>query len=154
MTFSEHALSADACVLRVVSRTSRAVIAAFDPVLREFRLTGQQYNLLSALDQHATLTVGRLGAALVMDPSGVPRAIRPLIENGWVRVDRGADKRQRLIQITDRGRDALKCAEPAWRDVQTKIVDAFGRQDWLAVIDQLDRIRAIAQEDKIDPQDA
>jgi DNA-binding MarR family transcriptional regulator len=152
--FAEAALAADACALRVISRTSRAVIGAFDPMLRDYRLTGHQYTLLSTLEQHQPLTVGKLGATLVMDPSGIPRAIKPLVKNGWVRVDRGADKRQRVIQITDSGRAILRQAEPAWRAVQTRIMTEFGDSDWLAVVGQLDRIRAIASNGHAVPGDA
>ena len=73
---SSAALSTDACILRHVSRVSRAVVAAYDPALAPFGLTGHQFNLMTTLAETGPMTVGALADKLGIDASGVPRAIR------------------------------------------------------------------------------
>lgn len=139
-------LSSDACLLRHVARVSRAVVAAYDPAFAEYGLTGHQFNLLMTLSQLGPMTVGALAEALGMDASGVPRAIRPLTESGVIDVKRGADRRQRMLNVTPKGRDLLDKAGKAWRRVQTELVDQIGASRWSSLMSELRIVRKAAQE--------
>jgi DNA-binding MarR family transcriptional regulator len=134
-------LSPDACVLRHVARASRAVVAAYDPALAPFGLTGHQFNLMMTLSQLGPMTVGSLAETLGMDASGIPRAIRPLADEGLVAVERGSDRRQRLLSLTQTGRSRLERATPAWSRVQTELVEAIGPSRWVSLIAELRVVR-------------
>ena len=136
--------SLDACILRHVARTSRAVVAAFDPALAPFGLTGHQFNLMTTLGQMGPMTVGALAETLGMDASGVPRAIRPLSDEDYVQVERGQDRRQRLLSLTAAGRAVLARATPAWTGVQGELVDVIGGDRWLSLIGELRTLRRAA----------
>jgi DNA-binding MarR family transcriptional regulator len=136
--------SQDACFLRHVSRASRAVIAAYDPALAPFGLTGHQFNLMTTLGTLGPMTVGALAEALGMDASGVPRAIRPLTDEDLVAVERGADRRQRLLSLTVSGRKRLALATPAWARVQEELLDTIGGKHWLSLIAELRGVRRAA----------
>lgn len=138
------ALSPDACVLRHVARASRAVVSAYDPALAPFGLTGNQFNLMMTLGQMGPMTVGVLAETLGMDASGVPRAIRPLADEGLVAVERGTDRRQRLLSLTPSGRSRLERATPAWSRVQSELVDAIGANRWVSLIAELRTVRRAA----------
>jgi DNA-binding MarR family transcriptional regulator len=137
-------LSPDACVLRHVARASRAVVSAYDPALAPFGLTGHQFNLMMTLGQLGPMTVGSLAETLGMDASGVPRAIRPLADEGLVTVERGADRRQRLLSLTPSGRARLDRATPAWSKVQAELVEAIGPSRWITLIAELRTVRRAA----------
>lgn len=137
-------LSPDACVLRHVARASRAVVAAYDPALAPFGLTGHQFNLMMTVGQLGPMTVGSLAETLGMDASGVPRAIRPLADEGLVAVERGSDRRQRLLSLTPSGRARLDRATPAWSRVQTELVEAIGSNRWVSLIAELRTVRRAA----------
>jgi DNA-binding MarR family transcriptional regulator len=137
-------LAPDACVLRHVARVSRAVVAAYDPALAPFGLTGHQFNLMMTLRQSGALTVGALAATLGMDASGVPRAIKPLAQAGLVQVERGADRRQRMLSLTPAGLDRLNRAEPAWASVQAELVGQIGGEAWSALMGELRLLRRAA----------
>jgi len=139
-------LSTDACVLRHVSRVSRAVVSAFDPALAPLGLTGHQFNLMMTLGQLGPMTVGNLADVLGMDASGVPRAIRPLAESNLVTVERGADRRQRVLSLTPPGRALLDKATPHWEKVQTELVEAVGANRWSALMAELRILRRAAAE--------
>lgn len=135
----------DACVLRHVSRVSRAVIAAYDPALAPFGLTGHQFNLMMTLGNMGPMTVGALANTLGMDASGIPRAIRPLTDEGMISVERGEDRRQRLLSLTALGRRRLDQATPAWSRVQVELVDTIGANRWQALMSDLRTVRRAAQ---------
>ena len=139
-------LSSDACVLRHVARVSRAVVSAFDPALAPLGLTGHQFNLMMTLGQMGPMTVGNLAEVLGMDASGVPRAIRPLADIDLVAVERGADRRQRVLSLTSSGKALLERATPEWLKVQTELVEAVGANRWSSLMSELRILRRAAAE--------
>jgi DNA-binding MarR family transcriptional regulator len=138
------ALSPDACILRHVARASRAVVAAYDPAMAEFGLTGHQFNLMMTLGNMGPMTEGALADTLGMDASGVPRAIRPLTDEGLVSVERGEDRRQRVLSLTRTGRILLDKATPAWQRVQAELLDAIGANRWNSLMSDLRTLRRAA----------
>lgn len=136
--------SPDACILRHVARASRAVVSAYDPALAAFGLTGHQFNLMMTLGNMGPMTVGALADALGMDASGVPRAIRPLADQDLILIERGADRRQRLLSLTRSGRSLLDRATPAWARVQAELVDAIGAGRWVSLMSDLRAVRRAA----------
>jgi DNA-binding MarR family transcriptional regulator len=137
-------LAPDACILRHVARASRAVVSAYDPALAAFGLTGHQFNLMMTLGNMGPMTVGALADTLGMDASGVPRAIRPLADQGMIGIERGADRRQRLLSLTQSGRTMLDRATPAWQRVQSELVDAIGASRWVSLMSDLRAMRRAA----------
>lgn len=142
----DSALSPDACILRHVARASRAVVAAYDPALVPFGLTGHQFNLMMTLRNMGPLTVGALADALGMDASGVPRAIRPLADQGHITSQPGEDRRQRVLSLTATGREALERAVPAWQRVQEELIGVIGAGRWMELIGELRAVRRAATE--------
>ena len=138
------AMSTDSCILRHVARASRAVVAAYDPALAPFGLTGHQFNLMMTLGNTGPMTVGALAETLGMDASGVPRAIRPLSDQGFISVERGADRRQRVLSLTPLGRSKLDKATPAWTKVQAELVEAIGANRWVSLMAELRTVRKAA----------
>jgi DNA-binding MarR family transcriptional regulator len=119
-------------------------VSAYDPALAPFGLTGHQFNLMMTLGQLGPMTVGSLAEALGMDASGVPRAIRPLADEGLIAVERGIDRRQRLLSLTPEGRARLDGATPAWGRVQEELVQAIGPNRWVSLIAELRTVRRAA----------
>ncbi len=130
-------MSPEACILRNVARASRAVVAAYDPALAPFGLTGHQFNLMMTLGNMGPMTVGVLADTLGMDASGVPRAVRPLSDEGLIGVERGEDRRQRVLSLTIAGRAKLNRATPAWSKVQAELVNAIGANRWVSLMAEL-----------------
>lgn len=139
-----HALDPSACVLRHVARASRAVVAAFDPAFSPLGLTGHQFNLMTTLNGKSELTVGALASRLGMDSSGIPRAIRPLVDKGLLETKPGADRRQRVLSLTDEGRKRLAAATTVWSGVQSELMDTIGSDRWMNLIEELRDVRNAA----------
>ena len=119
-------------------------MAAYDPALAPFGLTGHQFNLMMTLGNMGPMTVGALADTLGMDASGVPRAVRPLSDEGYIAIERGEDRRQRVLSLTPAGRSKLDKATPAWTRVQTELVDAIGANRWVSLMAELRTVRRAA----------
>jgi DNA-binding MarR family transcriptional regulator len=64
---------------------------------------------------------GDLGEMASLDETTLTRSLRPLEENGWVAFRAGADRREKLVAITDAGKKKLEQARPAWTRAQRKM---------------------------------
>jgi len=138
-------LRPDECVLRHVTRTSRAVVNAFDDALGPVGLTGGQFNILMSLEQSGPLTVNALARHVGADPTTIPRALRPLKAARLVSSRAGTDRREQVIAVTAAGRRRLAIARRRWTVVQRRILDAIGHPAWIALTRSLGTIRHAAR---------
>jgi DNA-binding MarR family transcriptional regulator len=141
----ERTLRPDECVLRHVTRTSRAVVKAFDEALEPVGLTGGQFNVLMSLAQAGPLTVNALARHVGADPTTIPRALHPLKQARLVTSRQGRDRREHVIAVTSLGRRRLALARRRWTVVQRRILDAIGHPAWIALTRSMGTIRHAAR---------
>lgn len=78
---------------------SRAMTAAYRPILTELKLTYPQYLVLLVLWEDEQLTVRRLGERLQLDSGTLSPLLKRLETNGFVRRERSRDD-ERLVEVT------------------------------------------------------
>jgi DNA-binding MarR family transcriptional regulator len=78
---------------------SRAMTAAYRPVLTEMNLTYPQYLVMLVLWEEERVTVGRLGERLQLDSGTLSPLLKRLEGNGFVRRERSRDD-ERLVEVT------------------------------------------------------
>lgn len=149
MTASATPLRADrleACASFNLRKTARAVSRAYDMALAPSEIDAAMFALLAHLAGVEQIGVRELAEGLVMDPATASRHIRPAIRRGFVRVSVGTDRRRRLVNLTPKGREALKRAIPLWRKMQGSLTKQFGERRLLASFGDLSEMRDIAKE--------
>jgi DNA-binding MarR family transcriptional regulator len=110
-------------------RATRAVTRLYDRELRETALRSTQFTLLQALHQAGSLTQGELDSVLSLDSTTLSRSLQPLVEAGWVKSERGDDRRVRHLRLSASGERKYQEALPAWRRAQNQLTKTIGR-DW------------------------
>lgn len=84
---------------------SRAMTAAYRPILSELNLTYPQYLVLLVLWEEDRVTVGRLGERLQLDSGTLSPLLKRLEANGFIRRERSLqDERQVEVTLTSPGR--------------------------------------------------
>ncbi|MDT5324736.1 MAG: MarR family transcriptional regulator, organic hydroperoxide resistance regulator [Mycobacterium sp.] len=78
---------------------SRAMTAAYRPVLTEMNLTYPQYLVMLVLWEEERVTVGRLGERMQLDSGTLSPLLKRLESNGFVRRERSRDD-ERLVDVT------------------------------------------------------
>ncbi|MCW2556354.1 MAG: transcriptional regulator [Mycobacterium sp.] len=78
---------------------SRAMTAAYRPVLTEMNLTYPQYLVMLVLWEEGHVTVGRLGERLQLDSGTLSPLLKRLEGNGFVQRERSRDD-ERLVDVT------------------------------------------------------
>jgi DNA-binding MarR family transcriptional regulator len=105
----------DACLCLHTQRAARALARRFDQALRPVGLTNGQFSLLMSLNRPEPPSMAPVAALLAMDRTTLTAALKPLQRRGLVEVTADpADKRGRLLRLTQKGRASLRQAVPIW----------------------------------------
>ena len=107
----------DTCLCLHVQRAARALSRLFDEALRPVGLTSGQFSLLNALNRPIPPAIAPVAQLLAMDRTTLTAALKPLERDGLVAIARDPnDRRNRLLRLTDKGREVLASAVPIWRE--------------------------------------
>jgi DNA-binding MarR family transcriptional regulator len=113
--FETTILVRDACLCLHTQRAARALARRFDEALRPAGLTSGQFSLMMSLNRPQPPSIGAVAALLAMDRTTLTAALKPLERRGFVDVTIDpADRRSRLMQLTQAGRNCLAQAVPIW----------------------------------------
>ena len=130
------------CVCATLRMATRSVARVYDRALAPHGIRTTQYSILARLEVEGPAPVGRLAARLAMDRTTLAREAAPLVRTGLVAEEAGADRRQRVLALTDDGLARLEAARPAWRDAQRLLRDELGHD---RVQELLGELRALLE---------
>ena len=125
-------------------RATRELTRIYDQALIPVELNINQFGLLvylywAKLEGRPSQSIGALAELTGLSPSTLPRELKSLGARGWITsVADAADRRKRLVSITPRGCSRLRRAIPFWRGAQTRIRDALGVDNAVALNGMLD----------------
>lgn len=122
------------CACANLRRAARAVTQAYDAALRPAGVRATQFTMLAVLAGREQLRQSEFAEVLGMDGTTLTRNLQPLVKKDWIRIDRDADQRVRLISITDPGRAVVNMAIPLWRDAQEQVRASLGEAQMSALL--------------------
>jgi len=133
------------CTCLRLRRASRKLTQIYDRLLGAAGLTVNQFGLLAQLygadvGRSTGLSMGIIAERLGLDPTTLNRNLKPLQLQGLVKdtID-AADRRVRIIRITEKGRRTLERAMPFWRQAQAQVERALGDEAMGALNGLLDQ---------------
>jgi DNA-binding MarR family transcriptional regulator len=134
------------CLCGVLRQASRAVSRLYDEELRGIGLRTTQYSLLRALARTGQVRQRDLGGLTSLDETTLTRNLRPLIDSGWVAVEAGEDRREKLIRITKAGEAKMMEALPAWERAQERLQSRMPEAAWSGLLASLPDLVRMADE--------
>ena len=129
--------AANACACANFRKVSRAITQFYDSALRPSGLRATQYTLMVPVALLGSPTITQLAEKLVMDRTTLTRDLKLLEGQGLVEISPGADRRTRVVTLTDSGRQALAEALPLWEQAQSTIVQGLSQQRWDSMLTDL-----------------
>lgn len=132
------------CACEALRRTSRAVTSRYQVSLRTVGITAGQLPILVAAQLMGPVPLSPLASQLGMDRTTLTRNLSGLQAADLVSIERDADRRVRLVAITPAGRRALRRATRAWREAQSHVVSAFGRDRMRSLLGELEALASVA----------
>ncbi len=128
------------CVCTSLRMATRSVNRLYDQALAQAGLRVTGYSIMSRLAEEGPMSVGELADRLAMERTTCTREVTPLVDAGLVESTAGADRRRRVLRLTDLGVRKRSEAYPLWERVQRMVADEFGDAD---VVDLLARLRRL-----------
>jgi DNA-binding MarR family transcriptional regulator len=112
----------DHCLCLAAQRAARALARRFDEALRPHSLTSGQFSLLMSLNRSKPPSIGSVAALLAMDRTTLTANLKPLERRGLVKtVVDPADRRGRLLTLTQAGQTLLASATPIWKQTHAEV---------------------------------
>ena len=116
----------------------------YDAELRGTGLRSTQHSLLRLLDRVGEVRQGDLGEMASLEETTLTRNLRPLQKSGWVTIRPGADRREKLVAITEAGRTKVEQARPAWSRAQERMRKNLPGGTWDSVFAALPAVTKAA----------
>jgi DNA-binding MarR family transcriptional regulator len=146
----DAAVKPKGCTNLKLRQLSRVVTRHYDHFVAAVGLRNTQYSLLSHVVLLGPVRPTELAREMRIDASTLTRNLQPLIAQGWVRQQSGADARSRLIEATEPGRAKRAEAQRAWKQAQIELNRRLGTGRVAELHRQLDeamsRLEDLAQD--------
>jgi DNA-binding MarR family transcriptional regulator len=136
------------CACFALRKAARAVTQAFDEALRPTGLQPTQFSLLVAVRLLGEVGVSDLADEVVADPTTLSRNLAVLQRRRFIGVAIGADRRTRLVRLTDEGHAVLARALPAWQEMNRRLSRDMGAERLAEMVRQADMLTRIASGDR------
>jgi DNA-binding MarR family transcriptional regulator len=135
------------CIVANIRAASRIITQFYDAVLKPSGLRITQFTLMAALIEAEPISLTKFADFVAMDRTTLARNLSPLEREGWlvVAVDE-FNKRQRIISMTDTGRQRYQETLRLWRKAQAHMIEHFGVESWEALLTKLRALSEIAQQ--------
>lgn len=124
------------CVCFALRRTTRSLTQLYDTALRPHGIRATQFPILLAALGVEPVPLGPMAEHLGMARTTLLRNVRPLVRRGLIHQSTAASRRTTL-KTTAAGRTLLKRAYPAWKTVQTEVLERVGRSAWTRTLGAL-----------------
>lgn len=133
------------CLCDALRQATRAVSRLYDEELREVGLRTTQYALLAWLHTAGEARQRDIEELTSLDQSTLSRNLRPLIDAGWVAIRPGADRREKLVRLTDAGAAKLREARPAWERAQERMRSRLPKGEWSDLMKRLHELTRLVE---------
>lgn len=123
-------LASTPCYCSSLRQASRYLTSFYDQMLAGSGLRVTQFSILARLRRLGPASVNQLARATVMDRTTLARNLQPLVRDKLVAIKPGEqDRRERVIELTERGLEMVTAALPAWERAQQMFAQRFGLEN-------------------------
>ena len=132
------------CACQNMRRVTRIITRIYDQELRKAGIEITQFGLLTALAMAGEANQKRLSAGFAMDSTTLTRTLGLLRKQGWVRVRRGKDKRERVFSLTMAGKRQMAEAQSHWEAAEHRLRRELGDAGWKSMKETVARLTEAA----------
>jgi DNA-binding MarR family transcriptional regulator len=132
------------CACQNLRRATRVVTRIYDQELAKAGIEITQFGLLTALGLMGEANQKGLSAGFAMDSTTLTRTLGLMRKQGWVRVRRGKDRRERLFSLTHAGKRKLAEAQPYWEAAEQRLRRKLGDAGWGSMKKAVSRVTEAA----------
>ncbi|NPV91925.1 MAG: winged helix-turn-helix transcriptional regulator [Firmicutes bacterium] len=116
------------CICFNLRKTARLLSQIYDQALKPTGLKVTQLSLLISIAGQDGVTIGKLARPMGMDRTTLSRNARLLAKKGLISIGEGEDRREQVLNLTEKGAEILKEAIPIWEGVQRTLSEVMGEK--------------------------
>jgi len=116
------------CINLSYRKASRVISQIYDRELAEVDLKCGQFSILRAVREMRQTTNAELQEILVLDQTTLSRGLKPLVRDGYIKIEPGLDRREKLLSLTAQGRLLYSQADKKWKRAQDAVIRKLGRK--------------------------
>jgi DNA-binding MarR family transcriptional regulator len=128
------------CTCSALKKVSRVLARTYDAAMKPSGVNNTQFAVLRSIARHHGEPLVRVAEDLEMDRTSLYRAIAPMIREGWLASEEGADNRFKTARITSKGQRVFSAATKHWSGLQKKVIGKFGQQSYDLFLAELQRL--------------
>jgi DNA-binding MarR family transcriptional regulator len=130
----------------LIRRAQQISNAFFAEECGRYDLTSVQYAALTAIRENPGIDATRLCAIIAFDRSTIGDVLERIEAKGWIRrTPSEADRRARILNLTDAGQVLLEEVEPLVLRVQERLLEPFSRRERTVVLGLLGRLARMGE---------
>ncbi len=126
-----------------IRAASRVITQLFDEILKPSGLQITQFAVLVGVHILDSPSISKLARGLVMDRTTLTRGLKPLENEGLIKITSGNDKRTHFVKITPKGKTALQKTLPYWEKARMVVSEEFGQKHLDGLLKDLVSVREI-----------
>ncbi len=126
-----------------IRAASRIITQIFDDTLKPSGLQITQFAVLVGVHILDTPSINVLAKGLVMDRTTLTRGLKPLENEGFIKMITGDDRRTRFVKLTAKGKSVMEKALPYWEEARGIVAKEFGEQNLGGLLKDLESVREI-----------
>jgi DNA-binding MarR family transcriptional regulator len=130
------------CLCISLRRSAQLVSEYYDALLAPSGLKVTQFSLLEQIRHREPVSISELARLTGLDRTTMGKNLRLMAGSDLVSLSPGGDRRERIAQMTSKGRQALKSAYPLWEKAQATLTETLGQEQvgtLQSLLAQLDR---------------
>ncbi len=126
-----------------IRAASRIITQLFDEILKPSGMQITQFAVLVGVQILDSPSISKLANGLVMDRTTLTRGLKPLENEGLIKIVSGDDKRTHFVKITPKGKSALQKTLPYWEKARIVVSEEFGQKHLDGLLKDLASVREI-----------
>lgn len=131
------------CLMFNFREVCRTITQIYDEQLMAIGLHGTQYTLLVSLKFQEPQKLSSLAKSIGLDRTTLTRNLSFLENKGWIKYEKNADSRVKIVTLTKEGEKILELAFPIWENVQNMFLEKLGNENFNGILHNLKHMQQL-----------
>lgn len=114
------------CVCMSARRAANALTYYYDKMFDKMGITVNQYSLMKNIKAAGVTNITELTRIVKLDKSTLTRTLAPLIDAGYIHSERGKNRREVILSLTEKGQAKFEAVYPFWKKAQDEMIELLG----------------------------
>lgn len=114
------------CVCMSARRAANALTYYYDKMFDKMGITVNQYSLMKNIKAAGVTNITELTRIVKLNKSTLTRTLAPLIDAGYIHSERGKNRREVILSLTEKGQAKFEAVYPFWKKAQDEMIELLG----------------------------